>query len=305
MALTGTAADWLTELRGRLEDTGQVVTDEYVTTDTTTTTIGLTLKPVKTNSETITVNAVTKTRVTDYNVDYDSGVVTFVAALANAATVDVTYTQVIWRDERFLEALGHGVRKLFPFVYIPGVVYVAVQNLKTVYDLTSTTDVPNTISTITQVNSTDQGLARTRFLQAQTRIHYAQRLHVGGTDLDWEAFVNFKHGTPKELSLTKGIDNGDTLKLFYSAPCAAPQASTDAIDVPDQYFDDPIVWAVHELLAAKEAVRSISTPVLQDGQRLRSDAKDWASDWLEDLKSRAMRPMPLSLRRDYTQIRRY
>ena len=118
----------LSEARGSLELRSGVKLETTLVTNALTTvtaeavgsgdgaakTFSLASSPVLSNSETVFVGGAVKTRVTDYTVNYETGVITFVTAPASAAAISAYY-----KHGQDFVGTGNGSSKAFTLSNVP------------------------------------------------------------------------------------------------------------------------------------------------------------------------------------------
>lgn len=259
-----TAQDWIDQCRGFLEDWGNSVSTTFTLTanDASGTIYQLPNTPIKTSPlPTMTDNGGAKTYGTDFTINFNNAQLTVLYTQTNTNVLVLKYDTVLYRDERILNALGNGVRRLYPRVYKQGECYIAGTVQQFNYNLTSTTDVPDASSfpAGTCPPTYVASVARTDLVKAQTRIHSAEYLPVGWTNVtSWRPFNNFSRTTNYNWETDTPFNTGDVIKLVYSAPCTVPTAATDTVDVPDEYTDMPVWYAAGTILGRKESVRDRS-----------------------------------------------
>jgi len=297
-----TAQQWIDELRSDLEDWPETVTDNYTTTDTTTTKIQLSNFPVN-KVTSLKVNSVVKVETTDWTMDYDRGVLTLVVAPGNAQLVEVFYERVRFRDSKMIAALADGVRGLYPKVYVKGEIFIRCRSTITIYDLTNSTDCPDTISDISWVNATDQGKARAALAKPETQVHWGEFKIYGALEVSWTEW-QFFHRHDKLVHMTKEPTASDVVKLVYSTSPTPPTAVGTTIDVPDPYYHLPKWFALGTLVGKKEIQRDMSDTytVMQNQNavppRMQTVLKqDYFADYYRELKERPMQPMRRSIRK--------
>lgn len=296
-------SDLITSLREDLEDFPVEVNDQYTTADTTTTKIQLAQFPVHSVTS-VTVNAVAKVETTDWTLDYNTGLLTLVAAPGSGQLVDVVYKKCIFRDARFLTAIQEAVRAMWDKVYLQGVAYVAVRSQVGEYDLTNSTDVPASVSWYDTVASADQTAARSAFANPLTRIMYAELLRYGGLQADWQPFLHFERRETKRLFLTTDLGDSDLLRIVYITPCTVPSGVGSTLDVPDAYIDLPRWFVLGTLMRKKESVRDRAGGYAQV-QNVNSVAPtvhtrtgiDYMAQFYATLRDRPMSPLRRTTRR--------
>lgn len=99
----------INKLRIELKDLPRLQRDKW-DGDATTKIFPLSAVSVKDASYVVKVGGVTKVEVTDYTIDKDAGIITFVSAPASASdNVECTYQAVNIRDEDYLEIINDGI----------------------------------------------------------------------------------------------------------------------------------------------------------------------------------------------------
>lgn len=99
----------ISKLRIELRDLSRLQRDRW-DGDATTKIFPLSSVSVSDASYVVKVGGVTKTEVTDYTIDKDTGIITFVAAPATGSdNVECTYQAVNIRDEDYLEIINDGI----------------------------------------------------------------------------------------------------------------------------------------------------------------------------------------------------
>ena len=100
---------FINRLRTELKDFGKIYKETF-DGDGSTLNFPLTHIPIKDDSYTVKVEGVTKTETTDYTIDKDTGVITFVSAPASGSdNIEVSYQSVQIRDEDYLEIINDGI----------------------------------------------------------------------------------------------------------------------------------------------------------------------------------------------------
>jgi len=104
-----TYLQFLTKLRAELKDFGKIQ-KEVFDGDGSTLNFPLTYIPIKNDSYTVKVGGVTKAETTDYTIDKDTGIITFVSApVAGSDNVEVSYQSVKIKDEDYIEIINDGI----------------------------------------------------------------------------------------------------------------------------------------------------------------------------------------------------
>lgn len=302
-----TLQNWIDDVRTSLEDYGDTITDNF-TADGVTTIWKLSSFPIKFQSETVTDNSVLKTRVTDYNVNYDNGEITFVVAPVNTHAVVVQYTKVVWRDERIITALQAGIRELFPAVYVQRECYLLVQNLKYDYDLTTTTDVPDNFTTtypnLALPANYTASQARLDFADSRTRIGWAEIIPFGSNQT-FQPMEFFHRTTTNIVHIDFSIVPFSVIKFVYAGAPKLLTLGSDTADVPDAFYQLPIWYALSTLMEKKEGPRSRydmmsamqNTQAVPPGTQSQT-ADDYLRRYYDTLSTNAMRPMRMRARRE-------
>src|SRR3990167_7303185 len=297
-------SDLITQVRSAVEDPGDTITDNF-TGDASTTVWRLSSKPIGTDSDTVTVASAAQTRGTAYTINYNNAEITFTSAPANGAAVVVTYTLYQWRTARVIDGINAGIRRLPPKVYRPFEVYVLMRNDVWDYDLTNTTDVPEASSFTDQTIPADYIAADSRSLiiRAQSRIHYADYRRYGSNQV-YTPFELFGRTTVRNIHLDVDPAPNDTLRLACTGPFKKLENLDDETDVPEDFIDLPVWYALGTMLGKKEGprARSDSYAVEQNenanppGTQAKAGA-DHMAMFHEFLRDNAMRPMRMSQRR--------
>lgn len=301
--MTTLASDLIDRTRGALEDFGHTITDRF-TGDASTTIWQSSRVPIKTNSDTVTIAGVA---TTGYSVNYNNGEFTFGVA-PGVATVQIQYTNTLYRDERILELLGDGIRAMYPYVYKTAEAYIACSLNKWNYELTSTTDVPVETSFGSGIVPSDYSAsaARADLAKPQTRIHKAELLRASTANTtSWQPFTNFTRGSLTAWETDTAFIGGDVVKLIYSAPCTPPTYTTDTIDVPDAFIALPVWYTLGTMLDRKEAVRVRFEGQLPAGYGVmstpagaqQSTGNNYLQMFWTTLKNNPMRPMSTEIRK--------
>lgn len=274
-----TAQELIDRVRGKLEDWGTVITDTVALTanDPSGTIYQLSNKPIATSPlPTLTDNSTAKTYGTDFTIDYNRATLTVLYTQTSGHTLTVQYTTYLFRDERILTALGDGIRHFYPYVYKRGhELYVQLSVDQWVYDLNSTTDVPDSSAFDSGVIPADYvpSVARADVQKAQTVIHRAEYLPVGaaGSNLQWRQYTSFRRTNQRNLTIDGPSPmDGDVLKVIYSSPCTVPTTAEETLDVPDAFIDLPVWYCLGSLLGGKESVR-VRADSLQAGTAANSN----------------------------------
>lgn len=299
-----TLSDLITQVRSAVEDPGDTITDEF-TGDGTTTIWRLSSKPIGTDSDTVTISGASKTRGADYTINYDNGEITFVTAPVSLAAVIVQYTLYQWRTSRIIDGINTGIRRLYPKVYKRGDIYVLLRNEVRDYDLTDTTDVPEAsgITDQTMPSDYEAGVARTDIVKAQTRIHWADYRRYGADQM-YTPYEYFYRTKQNWLHIDVSPAPNDVLRMTYSTSFTKLVNLDDETDVPEEFIDLPVWYALSTMLVKKEAprARSDSYATMQNENANRPGTQAAASDdflmrFREFLGDNAMRPLPIQQRR--------
>jgi hypothetical protein len=299
-----TLQNFIDDVRTSLEDYGDSITDGNMTGDATTTRFKLSSPPIKTGSDVVTVGGVLQVNPTNYTINYDNGEMVFASIPANGAAIVVTYTKVVWRDERIISAINAGIRELYPALYRIGEIYVKTRSAVWEYDLTSTTDVPaaNTFSDWTLPTTYNPATARTDAVRPQTRVHWMEYRPFGALQqfVPNEYFRRFDRNLRIDLDLLPS----STLRLVYSTGFTVLVATTDVSDVPDDFYMLPVWYALSVLMEKKEAKRvrfdQYSTMANQNATPVGTQAQtaeDYLKRYYETLRTNGMRPLNLRSRR--------
>ena len=102
-------SEFITTLRKELKDFGKIHQETF---DGDASTLNFVLKevPIKDSSYVVKISGVTKTETTDYTIDKDTGVLTFVVAPASASdNVSVSYQSVKIRDDDYIQLINDGI----------------------------------------------------------------------------------------------------------------------------------------------------------------------------------------------------
>lgn len=298
-----TLQNLIDEVRLSLEDAGATTTDNF-SGDGSTTIWRLTTNPIGANTDTVTVASATQTRGTDYTINYDNGEITFTTAPVNGASCTVQYTAYVWRDSRIRSALNAGIRSLYPRVFKPFEVYVLLRNNVWIYDLTDPTDVPESTSFGDQTIPADYIPADSRdsIARSQARIHYAE-WRVYGSNQVFVPYSGFRRTTRRNLQIDRSPGANDTLRLTCSGPFKTLENVGDATDVPSDFLDLPVWYALGTLLAKKEGprARSDSYAVQQNENANRPGTQAQAGNdhlrmYSAFLRDNAMRPLAMKQR---------
>jgi hypothetical protein len=294
-----TGQDLVDEVRVSLEDYGATITDNF-NGDGTTKIWRTSSKPVKTGTLVVTIGG---SATTAWTLNADNGEVTFNTAPPGAASVIMQYTKVVWREERILTAINAGIREMKGKVYNKGDIFVALQQNKSEYDLTSSTDVPASISGFTFPTDYVVATARAAIVKAGARIHQAFVLR----SLD-SIFVPFEYfsrpGSSHNLHLDALPVNSEVLKLVYSAPLTTPVAVGTTVDVPEEFIHLPVWYALGMVMEKKESprVRFDQLPTMQNANASpvgsqRQTGTDYLRLFRESLQQNQMPPLPTRTRR--------
>ena len=202
----------------------------------------LTKVPINDGSYTVKVGGATKTETTDYTLDRDTGVLTFVAAPAAASdNIQVIYKYVIIRDEDYIELINDAIdhfRWKFWKEADDTTTFESVAD-QYEYDLSSLTGIIYVIHAWYKTSSDAgewqevQGLTNWKYLKRQ------EKLYVNPT-----------------------FDTSDLpMKIRYLKSFTKGTATTDALDIPDEwllpykyyikgrYFENLIAEKIHETAA--------------------------------------------------------
>ncbi len=104
-----TYLEFISKLRVELKDFGEIKKDVW-DGDASALNFQASNRPIKDGSYTVKVGGVTKTETTDYTLNRDTGLLTFVSAPgAGSDNVELTYETVKIRDEDYLEIINDGI----------------------------------------------------------------------------------------------------------------------------------------------------------------------------------------------------
>lgn len=305
------ARDLVTQVSAALEDWGTNVTTAFTLTanDPSGTIYQLPQSFISsTTTPTLTDNSTAKTYGADFTVNFNNGQLTVNYVQTSGHVLTCGYSTVLYRDERKMDGIRQGIRRLYPRVYKQGELYIACAFNQYNYDLASTTDVPNASTFPDGIvpDSYVAAIARADLAKVQTRIHTAEYMPYGYIgNASWTPFVNFRRSSKGNWETDTALNTGDTIKLLYSAPCTAPATIDDEIDVPDEYIDMPVWYALGVLLGRKESVRDRSDSYQTQnasnanppGLQSRTGFVDYMGLYNQTLRDNPMRPMATEARK--------
>ena len=100
---------FISRIRSELKDFGRLH-KEFFDGDNSTLNFILSSVPIKDDSYVVKVGGVTKTETTDYSLDKDTGLITFVSAPATGTdNIEVSYQSVKLRDADYIELINDGI----------------------------------------------------------------------------------------------------------------------------------------------------------------------------------------------------
>lgn len=198
---------------------------------------------VVTSSDAVTVAGVAKVRNVDYAIDYDANQITFTAPPAAAAAIALQYKEVIYRDEVAIDALNAGRQVIFPKCYKRGSATITIRNLVRDYDL-ATADV-------------NEVAMRAVFAQGNANylIERAVLTKNGTSDQTRYPFRKFYQVGESKIHCWKMLGVADTLQIEALFAFSAFSVLTDPVDVPEQFQELVVLWAIASLALKSEPQR--------------------------------------------------
>ena len=236
-------SDLITRVRRGLKDFPHVRTDKG-TGDGATSIFDLGKDiGVVTGSDVVTIGGVAKVRNVDYTIDYDANQITFVAAPAAAAAIALQYKEVIYRDESIIDALNAGRQIIFPKCYRRGSATITIRNMIRDYDL-ATADV-------------NEPAMRTVFAggNANYLIERAVLTKNGASDQTRYPFRKFYQVGESKIHVWRGLGVSDTLQIETLYAFTPFVLATDPVDVPEQFQELVVLWAIASLALKSEPTR--------------------------------------------------
>lgn len=168
---------------------------------------------------------------TQVAIDYDRGHLFFGQAPGNAASISFQHYSVRYRDPKLSDALGKGLRKIFPKI---GQTYTSV------------------ISSVT--NQWEYALPTPDFNDPRTRILMVEKQENSPTET-YHPFATWLRVGLNQIRLTDSGDMtpGTNFRITYWGPYRSLS------DMEDQLQGLPILYAKYWLLSNKEIERSIAS----------------------------------------------
>ena len=210
-----TYTEFIAKLRVELKDFGEldrfIVGDKW-SGDGSTKIFVTDFRPIKDGSYTIKVGGVTKTETTDYSVDKDLGLLTFVSAPASSTdNVEMLYKYVKIRDEDYLEIINDGIDHFKWKLWAMGIDTTTLTSVKDQYEY-DCSGITGILYIINAWYKSSSGSDIWTAIQSMTNWKYYTRLQKLYTDPPFDS-----NSLPMKLlylkSIAKGTAVGDTLNI--------------------------------------------------------------------------------------------
>lgn len=248
-----TLADLRLIVRRSLGDALRSVTDSVTSYDGSTNPMNLGKDlPIERNSDTVSVNAIQKTRGVDYTIDYEARQLTWLVVPAATSNIQVRYKESRYQTEQLDEGINQGRRILFPTIYKKGVATITTSNLIRDYDLKT---------------AANEGWARSVFAEGHMsyKILRAFYLPNGAVAQTTVPFRNFWQEGESEIHLWELLPPAYTLNLEIAYAFTPLVNASDVTDVPEIAQSLLTEWAISTLAMKQEPIRGRidTTNVLQ------------------------------------------